>query len=198
VFGTHAGIHSHILDDRLQFVDAHLGQLLACDNAILPIGLPRDSQLARDTQGRQRVIPGDHHRADSRLATFDNRVLDFGAWRIDHAGQTYEDQRLLQRLLIDRLGQILQWAHGHAQDSYALARQLVVSLCHTLSPVVVHRYRLPVLPHGTTQCQQPIHRAFAESHIRRLRKIAEQATGQFLITLLLSGPNVYGGHPFAL
>ena len=54
-----------------------------------------DAEVGGDGLGGERVVAGDHHRADARAGARRDRVADLGSGRVDDADQAEQGQVLL-------------------------------------------------------------------------------------------------------
>ena len=107
-----------------QLLLAHGVQLGAGERAVLA---PKDSQFLGDGPGGDNVIPGDHHREDSRLLAFPYRSLGLWPGGIDHSQQAAEHQAGFDFISIFR--QALHIPVGHPKHPQGPAGHvLVVSL----------------------------------------------------------------------
>ena len=85
ILGRDARIYGDILHFRIQLFVAHCVQLRARDRLV---AVQQDAQLLRNGGCCHHMVARDHHGFDARLAADRDRLLRFGARRIDHAHKT--------------------------------------------------------------------------------------------------------------
>ena len=85
------------------------------------IGAFQNIQLLGDGYGGVLMVTGNHNRRNAGGLTFDNRVLDLGANRVNHAGQTDENQVIFERFgrEVRRGGVVFSHRNGK-HDRYGL------------------------------------------------------------------------------
>ena len=94
MLGLDAGVHAVILDVRVELLFAHAVEVGTGDG-LAAVG--DDAQLLGDCHGGVDVVARDHDGADAGIVRLADGVGHLGADRVDHAGQTAEDQVVLER-----------------------------------------------------------------------------------------------------
>jgi hypothetical protein len=91
----------------------------------LPPGVAVHPELAGDLGGGRRLVAGDHHGADARLAARGDRGPGLLAERVDHPDQPHEGVFAAQVHLAIPVGQV---PAGQGQDPQGAGGQLVVGV----------------------------------------------------------------------
>ena len=148
VFGIDPRKDRNVLDDLLQILNAHLGQLSAGDDTLLGIVRIQDAEITRNVQGSKGMISCDHHRPNAGRFADSNSLAHFGPRRVDHAGHTHKDHPLLKQLFSDLAGQRFQGPHGDAEYPHAFIRQAVVGTRDAPGPSFIQWLHLAIVPNS--------------------------------------------------
>ena len=134
MLGLDARVHAVVLDVRGELLVAHAVQV-GTGNGL--IGTLDDAQLARDGNGREDVVAGDHDRADAGSLGLGDGVLGLGTDRVDHAAQAQEGHVVLERLGAKVLGLLVVVVDARGRhDAQCLAGHGAVLLHDLLAPLV--------------------------------------------------------------
>ena len=92
VFRINPSVNRDLLHGPVQCVVRHLVNFRARERPVIGA----NAQLFTNNSGGNRVVAGDHHRADTRLSCLGHGFFGFFPRRVDHADQAYKHQILLK------------------------------------------------------------------------------------------------------
>ena len=123
MFRLNPCIHTELCNPAVQFFVAHFIQLRTCDGLRLILD---NSELFCNRNRRIAVVARNHNGADSGALTFLDRSLYLRTDRIDHSGQTDENQIVFRGLGGRLFRQCIILTHRGAQDAEGFVRHFFV------------------------------------------------------------------------
>ena len=153
MLGLNTGINLKFGDSFFEVLVADFVKLCAGDG-VRRVG--DNTKLHRNRNGGILMVAGNHNRGDTGGFTFDDSVLDLGAYRVNHAGKTDKDKVIFERFGSEVGRSSIIFLHRNGKHTKRL-------VCHSL--VVLERSGFDFFGERNNLSVNESVRAFSENDV---------------------------------